>query len=451
MVFSPIEDFEWKTDGWPWPPEGAWHYVGNDTIVNIPHQLMKNGTLTDVISYYFMFYQTNVEKVISTNSNIINMECMFEESNATSLDLSELDTSNVTNMAGMFILAQATTLNLNNFDTSNVTNMEAMFYGVEATVLDLSSFDMSGVTETGWMFDHAAAATLGWARTQADVDILNATSGKPETLTFRHLKKVWTPEDLDNVRNDLEGHYVQMADIDLGGSWAEGEGWQPIGGPTWGERFKGSYDGNGFKISGLTINRLTDSYVGLFGMVNVWPKIMDFELKNITIQHADIKGDQAIAGVCVSSLSASAKNIKIINSNVIGTNQTGGAFGLANSTIVNCSVINSEIFSSGENDWSRFGGVVGHLDGSIFNSFSINTNITANTSNNNTIGGICGYSQAFIENCYSQNGTLSIENGIAIGGLVGISDFTYGDIFNCYASNIISGSAVYMGGLVGFL
>lgn len=61
--------------------------------------------------------------------------------------------------------------------------MEAMFSNSKATTLDLSSFDTSKVTNMKSMFSRAAA-TKGYARTQADVDRLNSSKGKPSTLNF---------------------------------------------------------------------------------------------------------------------------------------------------------------------------------------------------------------------------------------------------------------------------
>ena len=61
--------------------------------------------------------------------------------------------------------------------------METMFANSKATVLDLSSFDTSKVTDMKYMFLRASA-TKGYARTQADVDRLNSSEGKPTTLNF---------------------------------------------------------------------------------------------------------------------------------------------------------------------------------------------------------------------------------------------------------------------------
>ena len=66
---------------------------------------------------------------------------------------------------------------------SNVTSMNSMFHNSKATILDLSSFDTSNVTNMGSMFRNSSA-TIGYARTQADADNFNASSGKPTGLNF---------------------------------------------------------------------------------------------------------------------------------------------------------------------------------------------------------------------------------------------------------------------------
>ena len=159
--------------------DGSFSYIGTDKYVEIPHVIKG----VPVTSYRDMFRGTSVRGVVSTNKNITNMSYMFYQSQATSLDLSSFDTSNVTNMSYMFRESQATILDLSSFDTSNVTNMGNMFRASQATILDLSSFDMSGVTSMSLMF-RDAQATTGYARTQVDADILNASSGNPSTLNF---------------------------------------------------------------------------------------------------------------------------------------------------------------------------------------------------------------------------------------------------------------------------
>jgi surface protein len=86
-------------------------------------------------------------------------------------------------MGGMFRNTSPTILDLSSFDTSNVTAMDYMFYGCSATTLDLSSFDTSKVTNMTNMFRNSSA-TIGYARTQADADRFNNSSGKPSALVF---------------------------------------------------------------------------------------------------------------------------------------------------------------------------------------------------------------------------------------------------------------------------
>ena len=141
---------------------------------------------SNVTSMRQMFYGSKVESLDLSSfdtSKVTDMSYMFYESKVTSLDLSSFDTSNVTSMYGMFRYSVATSLDLSSFDTSNVTSMYGMFMNSAATSLDLSSFNTSNVTNMGGMFAYSAATT-GYARTQADADKFNSSSGKPSTLTF---------------------------------------------------------------------------------------------------------------------------------------------------------------------------------------------------------------------------------------------------------------------------
>ena len=74
--------------------------------------------------------------------------------NATSIDLSKLDTGKVTDMNSLFYGCESlTTLDLSSFDTGNVTDMRSLFQDCNAlTVLDLSSFDTGNVTDMACIF-----------------------------------------------------------------------------------------------------------------------------------------------------------------------------------------------------------------------------------------------------------------------------------------------------------
>ena len=103
----------------------------------------------------------------------------------------------------------------------------------------------------------ASNLTAGAATTQES----NDESAIPEGYT-----PVYDAADLYAIRNDLDGKYIMMADIDLseatapGGELDTGNGWNPI------DDFRGILDGNGHYIKGLTIYGDPKSRcVGLFG------------------------------------------------------------------------------------------------------------------------------------------------------------------------------------------
>lgn len=132
---------------------------------------------------------TDAEYLYSLNissfntSKVTDMSYMFNDIIVPTLDLSHFDTSNVTDMSFMFAGNKSTSINLSSFNTSKVTNMAYMFDYSRAPILDLSSFDMSNVQNTYRMFS-GCTATTGYARTQADANILNSSSNKPSALTF---------------------------------------------------------------------------------------------------------------------------------------------------------------------------------------------------------------------------------------------------------------------------
>ena len=95
------------------------------------------------------------------NRPITSMMLMFINSQATLIDLTNVNTSNVTNMGNMFTNTVATEIKgLENFDTSKVTNMARMFVNSKASKLNLSNFDTSSVTVMGAMFGNTVATEI---------------------------------------------------------------------------------------------------------------------------------------------------------------------------------------------------------------------------------------------------------------------------------------------------
>ena len=158
--------------------------------------------------------------------------------------------------------------------------------------------------------------------------------------------------------------------------------WTPIGSPT--NKYIGTFDGQGHKITGLYFDDASAEYVGLFGVSNG-------TIKNVGVIGSYFNGKECVGGVC------------------------GRNYG----TIVNC------YNTSTVNGVSSVGGIVGsNFGGEIRNCY----NTGAISASNYGAGGIAGYNYyATIMNCYS---SAAISAPTDVGGICGASD--YGTVNNCY-------------------
>ena len=94
---------------------------------------------------------------------------------------------------------------------------------------------------------------------------------EPDEGRFEDYTFITSAQQLDEVRNDLDGHYVLCCDLDL-----KGAEWTPIG--TSDAPFTGTFDGNGATISGLSVTKCTDGAAGLFGYVGTQGKIRNLRV-----------------------------------------------------------------------------------------------------------------------------------------------------------------------------
>ena len=135
-----------------------------------------------------MFWNTKCSEIKGLNklntSNVTSFEGMFAYAKANTLDVSHFDTSKATTMRSMFHTTSATQIiGLTNFNTNLVNDMNGMFAISNVDTLDLSSFDINNETNIDGIVWNAKAIT-GYAKTQAEANRLNGSSGKPATLTF---------------------------------------------------------------------------------------------------------------------------------------------------------------------------------------------------------------------------------------------------------------------------
>lgn len=225
--------------------------------------------------------------------------------------------------------------------------------------------------------------------------------------------KISTPDDLALIVKDAYStkHFLQTNDIDLTeyldtcSSTAE-MGWLPIG--INGSPFNGSYDGDGFKIKGLWIERPSMEGAGLFGYASY------YTIKNLTIEIPD--GKTVTGGTSVGAVCGFASFGQIINCKVSGT-------------------IRGE---------SEIGGIAGTNWGTI-QSCSVNAIINASKG---TCGGICGRAanRSWIVFCQTNS---TVTGGDRVGGITGMSDMGNTIVFNSFSSGTVTGKA-YVGGLLGY-
>ena len=194
--------------------------------------------------------------------------------------------------------------------------------------------------------------------------------------------------------------------------------------------FRGIFDGQGRKISGLTINRARDYYVGLFGRVAAGGVVRDLD-----VDGGAVTGSTYVGGMVGSNNGGSLVNCGATAQVNPGgeyswTGGVGGLVGFSDGTITDCHA-GGDVIGTFE-----VGGLVGMADGSISRSYATGSAFGANS-----IGGLVGSSSATLTSCYS---TAAVRGGDVAGGLAG---HNFGPMSDCYATGWISADE-YAGGLV---
>ena len=227
---------------------------------------------------------------------------------------------------------------------------------------------------------------------------------------------VYNANGLMNIAELVNGGKTDInitltADIDL-----TGKDWTPIG-TDYDNSYKGTFDGGGHTITGLTFTR-NDKYAGLFGWLN----------KAGTVKNVVMEGVQ-------------------ITSNQIYGGSIGGVVGYSWGTIENCSV------SGSVSGTVYVGGVVGaQIGGSITGCSS-----SATVKGTVDVGGVAGQtnSSATLTACYA-TGNVTIEinpaKNIAGGSLVGMNAGS--SLLACYATGNVTSTGsstgkVHIGGFLG--
>ena len=240
---------------------------------------------------------------------------------------------------------------------------------------------------------------------------------------------------LDDVRNYLSSHFILINDLDsnsigyteLASATAhEGKGWQPIGNNN---TFVGSFDGQGYEIFDLFINRPDQSEVGLFGSVGTAGVI-----ENVGV-NGNVTGYDNTAGL-VGKNEGTVGN-SYATCNVIGNLNVGGLVGKSDNTE---GAVTDSYATGNVTGINNVGGLVGwNREGTISDSYA-----TGRVTGTDNVGGLVGKNSDTTSNSYATGRVTGSDN---VGGLMGRNDNT-GSVSNSYSTGSVAGGE-HFGGLMG--
>ena len=214
------------------------------------------------------------------------------------------------------------------------------------------------------------------------------------------------------ARNDLSINCTLIADIDL-----TGKEWTPIG--TESQPYTGTFDGNNYTITGLTVNQ-TRNYVGLIGCIG-----SDGTVKNVKLENVNITGDGYFVGGVAGTNYGTIENCSVDGTLTNNRHYLGGVVGDNYGSIIGCSSSGTITGTSPD-----VGGIGGQsVGGTIMACYSV-----ANIKGWSSSGGVLGQTnrETVVIACYHAKGNVTGEQSRMIGGVIG---WNYGKVTACYWEN----------------
>ena len=203
-----------------------------------------------------------------------------------------------------------------------------------------------------------------------------------------------TVDELQAIKTNLNAYYILGDNIDATATKNWVGGFEPIGGD-----FTGSFDGRGFKIFNLYINRpgVDNAPVGLF-------RTNAGVIKNVGVENENINGERA-----------------------------GGLIGTNTGTVTNCYTTGYVTATGAET-----GGLVGANYGTISKSYS-----TVLVYGEQPTGGLIGYNEGTVTNSFSAGAVYRVGDAGFVGGFIGISGS--GTVSKSYSSGYVGNGQGFIG------
>ena len=250
------------------------------------------------------------------------------------------------------------------------------------------------------------------------------------------LARVGTGKTYGGYTWSLSAYYYLTTDIILSGE----NNWTPIG--TSSAPFTGTFNGNGYTISGINRTNVSTGYFGFIGVMNNASVTRLHVVVNFTRSNAY---DYRMGGIAAVALGNSVISECYVKGSIkatdgtfsTNTNAVGGIVGFTNGnasyvTIRDCYNL-ANLQASGSDNWfngsratKNAGGIAGLIENTlVINCYNIGSITTVRGGNAVNVGGIVGWTinTNCIWNCY----TLNVSGVSLIGN---ISTTTYTDASN---------------------
>ncbi len=242
---------------------------------------------------------------------------------------------------------------------------------------------------------------------------------------------ITTYAQLKTVKNGLNKHYRLGGDIDASPSWNEDDS-----SATTCVAYNGS-NGATATCTGFTPigkdsgNTFTGSFDGA-----------GHKIKKLYVNRSSVDG-VGLFGYTASN--TKIKNIGVTDAYVVGKDSVGGLIGHSQASVSN-SYATGNVIGGSSSTSDNVGGLIGHSlgSGSVSNSYA-----TVTVTGSNYVGGLIGHSQASVSNSYATGDVTGTGTGTGeVGGIIGSST---GSVSNSYATGAVTGGrgGDKVGGLIG--
>lgn len=301
----------------------------------------------------------------------------------------------------------------------NATNQKLTWQTGDSTVATVKNGTVTGVGEgktTVTVTTQDGGYTAQCTVTVTDVNKPTvAEDGYYEIATAAQLK--WFADEVNGGKPELNARLTD--DIDLSGICSEGSPWTPIGDQASNKNYRGTFDGQNHKITGLylentgTFNSVSSYYTGLFGLCD-----------GATVKNLSVYGEAKAITRYVAGIVGRACGVS--------THRTATIENCHNFVTLTGEPTNDQIYGHA--------GVVATAQDAVIRGCSNQADITGYEGYTGGIVAVASHGETTIENCWN-TGKIHLRGWQSdfrgVGGIAGRLENT-ATVTNCYNTGNIS-------------